>query len=128
MKRIYTIIISLAVLTPTTSFDMLTGTAGFLTGVRGLMNPLMYIFFGLAVLYFFWGMGQFILQAGDPKAVEEGKSKMIWGVVALFVMFSIFGIISFIGSATGISPNSGASGAPCTLGSQTDVTGPCTGD
>ena len=49
----------------------------------------------LAVLVFFLGLVRFIFKAGDAKAVEEGKSLMIWGVVALFVMVSIWGILRF---------------------------------
>jgi hypothetical protein len=58
--------------------------------------------FGLAFLYFFWGMGQFVLKAGDEKARTEGKQKMVWSVVALFVMVSIYGIILFIRTTFGI--------------------------
>ena len=105
MKKFYTTFLSLAVLTPVISFAaaMLTGTASFLTSVKGLMNPIIAIMSGLAVVYFFWGMGQFILHAGDPKAVEEGRSKMIWGVVAIFVIFCIFGIVNWLGAQLGVS-------------------------
>src|SRR3989338_6712536 len=55
---------------------------------------------GLALLVFFWGMAKFIFRAGgDTKAVEEGKTLMIWGLIALFVMVSVWGIISFIQNA-----------------------------
>ncbi len=66
------------------------------------VNIIIRILFGLAIIYFFYGMGQFILHAGNEKIREEGKQKMIWGVIALFVMFSIFGIIQWIGVLFGI--------------------------
>jgi hypothetical protein len=120
MKKIYTIILSFCILTPVVSFALLQGTASFLTAVKGLMNPIIAIMSGLAVIYFFWGMGQFILHAGDPKAVEEGRSKMIWGVVAIFVIFCIFGIINWLGGQIGITPtgtgSTGGNGSPCALG------------
>ncbi len=110
MKKIYTILLSLAISTPVVSFALLKGTTDFLKGVRDIMNLIIPIMAGVAVIYFFWGVGQFILQAGDPKAREEGKQQMLWGVIALFVIFSIFGIISFIGNATGISQNGSGNG------------------
>jgi len=49
-----------------------------------------------ALLIFLWGLMRFIFRVGgDEKAVTEGKNIMIWGVVSLFVMVSIWGIIGF---------------------------------
>jgi hypothetical protein len=55
--------------------------------------------FSLCLLYFFWGIAQYIRTgAGSEKDAGEGRSRMIYGVVALFVVFSIWGIIRFISS------------------------------
>jgi len=61
------------------------------------------IVFGLALLFFLWGVALYILSAGDEKKAKEGKSIMIYGVIALFVIFSLMGIIKFIGGNLGIS-------------------------
>jgi prepilin signal peptidase PulO-like enzyme (type II secretory pathway) len=118
MKKIYALIISLAVITPIVSFALLQGTVELLKSVRSIMNMIIPIMAGLAVVYFFWGMGQFILHSGDPKTHEDGKQQMIWGVIALFVIFSIFGIVSFISDATGIqtSGTRGSGSTTCALG------------
>ncbi|OHA94715.1 MAG: hypothetical protein A3C62_00100 [Candidatus Zambryskibacteria bacterium RIFCSPHIGHO2_02_FULL_39_16] len=59
---------------------------------------------GFALLAFFWGLAKFIFRVGgDEKAVEEGKNLMIWGVIALFVMISIWGIIAFVYRDIGFS-------------------------
>jgi hypothetical protein len=39
-------------------------------------------------------VAKYIWSAGNEK--EEGKKIMIWGVIALFVMTSIWGLISFV--------------------------------
>jgi hypothetical protein len=57
-----------------------------------LMVPLLA---GAALLVFFWGLAKFIHNAGSESAREEAKNVMFWGIIALFVMFSIWGIISF---------------------------------
>lgn len=124
MKKIYILLLSLTIVTPVVSFALLTGTVQLLKSVKDIMNMIIPIMAGVAVIYFFYGMGQFILHAGEEKVREEGKQQMIWGVVALFIIFSIMGIVNFIGSATGITPGSGT---PCTVGSPSDLT-PCTGD
>jgi hypothetical protein len=55
----------------------------------------------LAILFFFYGLALYILKAGDPEAAAEGKSIMIWGILALFVMTSIYGIIGFLQRSSG---------------------------
>jgi hypothetical protein len=54
------------------------------------------LFIALAVVAFLFGIVQYIwgLREGDAKKVKDGNSFMIWGLVALFVMFSVYGIIS----------------------------------
>lgn len=50
---------------------------------------------GAALLVFVWGLVKFISNASDVKAQTEGKQLIIWGLVALFVMVSVEGILSF---------------------------------
>jgi hypothetical protein len=90
---------------PIVTFAAFEGIKGFLGAFKALINPVIAIIAGLAVVYFFWGIAQFVLHAGDQKTHEAGKNRMIWGIVALFVMFSIWGIINWIGAVVGISPN-----------------------
>ena len=66
--------------------------------VYGIVNSVLIpLAFALCLLYFFWGVAKYIRNsAGSEEAAKEGKRIMIWGVVALFIVFSIFGIINFI--------------------------------
>jgi hypothetical protein len=61
-----------------------------------LIQAIVPVIMGLAFLAFVWGLVKFIFRVGgDEKAVGEGKNFMIWSVIALFIMISIWGIISF---------------------------------
>ncbi|HEY4515710.1 MAG TPA: pilin [Candidatus Paceibacterota bacterium] len=71
-----------------------------------ITNLLIPLAFALCLLYFFWGMAKYIQNSGSEKAVEEGKRVMVWGVVALFVVTSVWGIIKFIRSEIDLSPTS----------------------
>lgn len=97
-------VLSIALYTaPVLSFAALDGVKGLLRDIKGILDLTVPVVFALALVYFFWGVAQFILNdAGNDKSREEGKQKMIWGVVALFVMFSIMGILSVISGLTGI--------------------------
>ncbi len=79
-----------------TNFDQL------LVSIGRLINLALPIIVALALLFFFYGLAKFILASGDEEARKSGKHIMIWGIVALFVMVSVWGLVSFIGSALGI--------------------------
>ena len=69
-----------------------------------LIRAALPLVMGLAVLVFLWGLVKFVSRVGgDVKAVEEGKKLMIWGLVALFVLISVWGILRFFYSSLGFS-------------------------
>lgn len=82
--------------------------AGAVDNLVGLMRPLVTIVIGLALLYFLWGVVKFISASGDESEVTKGKEAMFWGIIALFVMVSIQGIVYFVTNSIEITgPNSG---------------------
>lgn len=50
----------------------------------------------IALLGFLWGAVRFIFVAGDDKTRSDARSLMVWGLVALFVMVSLWGITKLI--------------------------------
>ena len=50
----------------------------------------------LALLAFFKGLVAFIAKSGDAKNHEEGRDLMVWGLVGLFAMISVFGILRLL--------------------------------
>lgn len=65
-----------------------------------LINPAIGVLVAIGLLVFFWGLAKFIFRVGgDEKAVEGGKKLMLWGLVALFVMVSVWGIVAFLEDA-----------------------------
>jgi hypothetical protein len=70
--------------------------------ITGTLIPLA---FALCLLYFFWGVAKYIRSgAGGANAAKEGKQVMVYGIIGLFVAFSIWGIITFIKSELGLPP------------------------
>ncbi|PIP86613.1 hypothetical protein COV42_00230 [Candidatus Campbellbacteria bacterium CG11_big_fil_rev_8_21_14_0_20_44_21] len=61
-----------------------------------IVRNLIPLFMLLAVLYFFWGIALFIRNTGGGKEKEEAKSIMLWGIIALFVMVSVWGIVGLL--------------------------------
>jgi hypothetical protein len=105
MKKLVTLTAAFAALTPMLAFAQL-GTLGtnIIDAVNLLstvVNGLIPVAFAAALLFFFYGLAKYIL--GDASDKEAGRNLMIWGVVALFVMASIWGLVGFLQSAFGIS-------------------------
>ena len=70
------------------------------TALTGIAVDLIVLVASIALLLFFWGIAKFIRAAGDEKAVDEGKRFMFWSVIALFVMASLVGLITFLQEAS----------------------------
>ena len=78
----------------------LTGIDNLVTDAGTIVNKVIPIMFALALLGFFWGIVQYIFGSEEDKA--SAKKTMIWGVVALFVMSSIWGLVAWLGTASGV--------------------------
>lgn len=74
-----------------------------LDGVMGvimdLIDGLVVVITGLALVFFLWGLAKFILKAGDEAERAKGKQVMLWGLITLFVMVTVWAIVLFLQSA-----------------------------
>lgn len=57
-----------------------------------LKDYILKLIFALAFVYFMWGVVQYALYP-DGESKDKGKQAMIWGLIALTVMFSVYGLI-----------------------------------
>ena len=69
-----------------------------------IVRSLATLFATAAMVAFFFGIVQFIWgsREGKPEVMSKGKNFMVWGLVALFVMFSVWGIINYAQRIFGI--------------------------
>jgi len=56
------------------------------------LNPIIILGFVVATIVLFWGIFEMIRDA-DSSNLETNKRKVIYGVIGLFVMFSVYGIL-----------------------------------
>ncbi len=66
------------------------------------INRLIPVVIALAVLTFFWGLVQYIFAAGGGKAKKRGQEIMVAGLLGLFVMVSIWGLIRLLQNTLGV--------------------------
>jgi len=96
--------------TPLVSFAAFGGVRDLINDFKNLVDLVIPIVAALALLAFFWGLVKFIAKAGDEKSHEEGKNIMKWGIIALFVMFSVWGLVFFIQRNLGLPENKSING------------------
>lgn len=82
-----------------------------------VLNPIIALLFAISFLYFSYGVVRFLSHDADGKnpAREEAKNSIIWGIVGMAVMFSVFGLINFILISFGISGSTKINGTDVTI-------------
>lgn len=71
-----------------------------------LFNGIIGLFIVLAIVVFFWGLIKYIFNRdGGEKEGAQGAQLMIWGILAIFVMVSIWGIIGLLRSTFRVTDN-----------------------
>jgi hypothetical protein len=64
--------------------------------INEIVNPIITLMVGIAVIYFLWGAFQFIRNAESSDERKKGAMNMFWGVIGLFIMVSAYGILHLI--------------------------------
>jgi len=98
-------IIAALLISPSFAFAQLGNVEDILSSIGNLVDMALPVVVGLALLAFFWGLVKFIFAAGDEAAKDQGKRIMLWGIIALFVMVAVWGLVAFIADALGITPD-----------------------
>jgi hypothetical protein len=96
---------------------MLGNIETLVRSIGRLIDIALPIVVALGLLAFFYGLALFIFKSGDSdEEKKKGRSIMIWGIVALFVMVSVWGLVRFVGSAFGISQGQSSGDIPSVEG------------
>lgn len=68
-----------------------------------IIQPLIGFLMALALALFVWGAGQFILASGDAQKLESGKKNLLYGLIGLFIMTSVLGILRVVTATFGVN-------------------------
>ena len=64
--------------------------------VDNIVLPAVELISALAVLLFIWGLFGFFRNGEDVEARKNGQRHILWGVIGLAIMVSVYGIIRFV--------------------------------
>lgn len=83
------------------SAQTLLNTLGFF---NQLLNALIGLLITLAIVAFFWGLVKYLfISKGDEASRKSAMNLMIYGVIVIFVMVSIWGIIRLLQSTFSVT-------------------------
>lgn len=97
---------------PSISFAAADTFAGALKIIQDLLSGLFPILIALAVVLFLWGILKYIRASDNPEERTDGRELMVYGIVAIFVMVSFWGLVNilvgtFFGSPSELMINGG---------------------
>lgn len=85
------------------SNNISSDSAGY---VNNVLQSVISIFMIVGVVYFIW---HFVMAAyhmissnGDPKKWEEAQKAILYSLIGILIVFSLFAILKFVGTVTGV--------------------------
>ncbi len=71
--------------------------AGLVAWLAGIMNQLIYLILGASLVVFLYGIFKLAFVDGlKPESREQARKFMFWGIVSLFVMVSVWGLVNIL--------------------------------
>lgn len=67
-----------------------------------IMKALVPLAFAVALLLFIVGVIKYVINADNETKRKEGGKFILWGIVALFVMVSVWGLVAVLGNTFGV--------------------------
>ncbi|MEK7162538.1 MAG: hypothetical protein AAB730_01610 [Patescibacteria group bacterium] len=64
--------------------------------ITALLDSVLPLLFILATIVFLWGVILYITAGGDEEKRKEGRNYIIYGLIGLFVMVAVWGIVNIM--------------------------------
>lgn len=64
--------------------------------VTYIIDPAILLVFAAGFFMFIWGLVQFLINVENSSKREEGKMHMLWGMVGMLIMISVYGILALL--------------------------------
>lgn len=61
-----------------------------------IINPLIILLFAVAVVYFLWGVFQFLSNPDNEEMKTNGKQHMMYGILGITIMMAVWTLLSII--------------------------------
>ncbi|MBU0723179.1 hypothetical protein KJ973_03225 [Patescibacteria group bacterium] len=89
-------LVFMIIMMPSVSFAAVTTLSEIETAVLEFLNKIPAILVALAVVFFLWSVIRFIKAGDNEDARTQGKALITYGVIAIAVMVSLWGLIGLL--------------------------------
>lgn len=72
---------------------------GLIAFLKDALSTATVLILAAAVVYFLWNVFGYVMSAGDPEARKEKQGGMVYGIIGIAVMVSIWGLVNFLTSS-----------------------------
>src|SRR3989344_2854780 len=80
-----------------------TSIETLMSTILSLLNQLVPILVAIAVVWFLWGVVQFVTAGADEEKRKGGRNTMIFGIIAIFVIVSVWGLVNILEGTFGLT-------------------------
>ncbi|MEK7099133.1 MAG: hypothetical protein AAB916_01290 [Patescibacteria group bacterium] len=80
--------------------------------LREIVYVLIVVVFSIAVLVFAWGIVKYLTAAGDATKLAAARGFLWWGIIGMFVLAAMYGLVLFVADALGIDDVGGGNIRP----------------
>jgi hypothetical protein len=102
MKKFLPIIVFAGVLVP--SLVLAQDFKGLVERIVRTIQLLFPLIGGMMLLVFFWGVVRYVFFNTQASTKTADKAIMTWGLVGMFVAFSVWGLVRLLTGLIGVTP------------------------
>ncbi len=93
---------------------MNTSAQQIIDGISSMIiQPIVSLLFAVGFLVFLWGLIEFIANPTESSKRKTGIDHMMYGILGLLIMVSIWGIVGLVTSTLGLDCAGLSGGKPC---------------
>ena len=76
---------------------------GLVARVNAVLNTIVPFLIGIAVFIVIWGVFNYVATASDEEKRVEARQYIIWGVILIFCMLSVWGFVNILVNSFSLS-------------------------
>ncbi len=67
-----------------------------------IIDPAILVVFAAGFFLFIYGLVEFLVAINQGGDTAEGKEHMVWGIIGMLIMISVYGIIALLDNTFGL--------------------------
>ncbi|MFZ2303591.1 MAG: hypothetical protein WAV98_02240 [Minisyncoccia bacterium] len=75
--------------------------------IGAFVEPAMVLIFSATIVFFMWNIFGVIKNSDNPEELAKFKGKAVWGIIAIAVMVSMWGLVRFITGSINLNTTTG---------------------